>query len=242
MGAVAAAQQRAARLPMPCGCASTTLLATPPATSTCCLLPTSTLPSVAVPPPPHPPPPQGSKVSVNDFLIKAVALALAEVPAANALWDSRAGVPALAPSVDISVAVATEGGLITPIVKAANTKSLVQISAEVGWPGCGGWRVGWGGAGGGGGRLAGLWRLGWGGWGPGRRLQAGWGPAATGGSILAACPFCRPIRPVLWPTSRPQNTLPLQALSCNVPRPPCALCAHGCNPLGTPNPPSIPAP
>ncbi|PRW60729.1 dihydrolipoamide S-acetyltransferase [Chlorella sorokiniana] len=74
---------------------------------------------------------QGTKVSVNDIVIKAAALALAEVPAANSLWDSTQEAAVSAGSVDIAVAVATEGGLITPIVRGANTKSLAQISAEV---------------------------------------------------------------------------------------------------------------
>ncbi|KAI7843060.1 hypothetical protein COHA_003233 [Chlorella ohadii] len=74
---------------------------------------------------------QGTKVSVNDIVIKAAALALAEVPAANSLWDAAQEAAVPAGSVDIAVAVATEGGLITPIVRSANTKPLAQISAEV---------------------------------------------------------------------------------------------------------------
>eukprot|EP00879_Flechtneria_rotunda_P001842 GHRR01002009.1.p1 GENE.GHRR01002009.1~~GHRR01002009.1.p1 ORF type:complete len:635 (+),score=234.41 GHRR01002009.1:105-2009(+) len=74
---------------------------------------------------------QGSKVSVNDFIMRAAALALRDVPDANVFWDSKQEAPMRQPSVDVCVAVATEGGLITPIVKAADTKSLLQISAEV---------------------------------------------------------------------------------------------------------------
>ncbi|KAK9842516.1 hypothetical protein WJX81_003895 [Elliptochloris bilobata] len=74
---------------------------------------------------------QGRKVSVNDFVIRAVALALAEVPAANARWDAKSGAAVPAGSVDVSVAVATDKGLITPIVAKADMKSLSQISAEV---------------------------------------------------------------------------------------------------------------
>jgi pyruvate dehydrogenase E2 component (dihydrolipoamide acetyltransferase) len=74
---------------------------------------------------------QGTKISVNDCVIKAAALALAEVPAANARWDANTETVVPSPSVDISIAVATEGGLITPIVKGADQKSLTQISAEV---------------------------------------------------------------------------------------------------------------
>jgi pyruvate dehydrogenase E2 component (dihydrolipoamide acetyltransferase) len=74
---------------------------------------------------------QGAKVSVNDCVIKAVALSLAEVPAANSMWDAVAEEIKILLSVDISIAVATETGLITPIVKGADKKSLSQISAEV---------------------------------------------------------------------------------------------------------------
>jgi pyruvate/2-oxoglutarate dehydrogenase complex dihydrolipoamide acyltransferase (E2) component len=56
------------------------------------------------------------QVSVNDFIIKAAALALQDVPRANAHWDSQKEEPVQFASVDIAVAVATEAGLITPIV------------------------------------------------------------------------------------------------------------------------------
>jgi len=69
------------------------------------------------------------KVSVNDFMIKAVALALKKVPAANASWTDEAILQYN--NVDISVAVAIEGGLITPIVKNADQKSVVTISGEM---------------------------------------------------------------------------------------------------------------
>jgi pyruvate dehydrogenase E2 component (dihydrolipoamide acetyltransferase) len=69
------------------------------------------------------------KLSVNDFVIKALALALQRVPAANAAW---AGDRILRfKQSDIGVAVALDGGLITPIVRAAETKSLSAISAEM---------------------------------------------------------------------------------------------------------------
>ncbi|KAK9817885.1 hypothetical protein WJX72_003713 [[Myrmecia] bisecta] len=74
---------------------------------------------------------QGQKVSVNDFVIRATALALQEVPAANAFWDEAKEDVKPADSIDIAIAVATDNGLITPIVAKANTKSLMQISAEV---------------------------------------------------------------------------------------------------------------
>lgn len=71
----------------------------------------------------------GIKVSVNDFIIRASALALMKVPDCNV---SYAGDALLKHKhADIGVAVALDGGLITPIVKAADTKGLAQISAEV---------------------------------------------------------------------------------------------------------------
>ncbi|KAG0558778.1 hypothetical protein KC19_10G053700 [Ceratodon purpureus] len=73
----------------------------------------------------------GVSVSVNDFIIKAAALALKEVPEANAFWDDKVGDRVNNASIDISIAVATEKGLITPILKNADQKSLSAISAEV---------------------------------------------------------------------------------------------------------------
>ncbi len=69
------------------------------------------------------------KVSVNDFVIKASAMALMKVPAANASYTDEALL--FHKHADIGVAVAIEGGLITPIVWKAETKGLKQISAEV---------------------------------------------------------------------------------------------------------------
>ncbi len=69
------------------------------------------------------------KLSVNDFIIKASANALKAYPAANVSWTDEA-VRQYVHS-DISVAVSTPNGLITPIVKAAETKGLREISAEV---------------------------------------------------------------------------------------------------------------
>ncbi len=69
-----------------------------------------------------------SRVSVNDLLIKASALALKEVPAVNSSF-TPVGI-ARHEQVDISVAVAAPSGLITPIVRAADTKGIVQISAD----------------------------------------------------------------------------------------------------------------
>lgn len=71
------------------------------------------------------------KVSVNDFVIRAVALALRDVPQVNAQWDERSGTIAPQATVDVSVAVATDNGLITPIVRDANRKQLSEINAEV---------------------------------------------------------------------------------------------------------------
>ncbi|GHM58240.1 MAG: dihydrolipoyllysine-residue acetyltransferase component of pyruvate dehydrogenase complex [Candidatus Mesenet longicola] len=71
----------------------------------------------------------GSKVTINDFIIKAVALGMEKSPEVNASW---AGDKILKySSVDISVAVALEDGLITPIVKNANQKNISIISKEV---------------------------------------------------------------------------------------------------------------
>jgi len=72
---------------------------------------------------------EDTKVSVNDFVIRAAALALKQVPGANASFDPS-GILLYAHA-DVSVAVATPGGLITPIVKAAETKGLAAISAEM---------------------------------------------------------------------------------------------------------------
>ncbi|MBE9554646.1 MAG: 2-oxo acid dehydrogenase subunit E2, partial [Proteobacteria bacterium] len=71
----------------------------------------------------------GMKISVNDIVIKAAAMALKKVPAANASWDEEGIL--LYDHADISVAVATPAGLITPIVKAAESKGLEAISAEM---------------------------------------------------------------------------------------------------------------
>jgi len=72
---------------------------------------------------------RGVKLSVNDFIIKACALALQQVPAANAVWAGDR-VLQLTPS-DVAVAVAIEGGLFTPVLKDAEMKSLSALSAEM---------------------------------------------------------------------------------------------------------------
>jgi pyruvate dehydrogenase E2 component (dihydrolipoamide acetyltransferase) len=68
------------------------------------------------------------RISVNDFLIRAAALALRKVPAANASWSDDAIL--LWDTVDVAVAVALDDGLITPIVKAADRKGLAMIAKE----------------------------------------------------------------------------------------------------------------
>ncbi|MFK7881080.1 pyruvate dehydrogenase complex dihydrolipoamide acetyltransferase [Roseobacter sp.] len=72
---------------------------------------------------------RGVKLSVNDFIIKACALALQTVPDANAVWASDR-ILKLKPS-DVAVAVAIEGGLFTPVLKDAEMKSLSALSAEM---------------------------------------------------------------------------------------------------------------
>lgn len=69
------------------------------------------------------------KLTVNDFIIAACAKALADFPAANASWTDDG--MAQYKSVDISVAVAIDGGLITPIVKGADKKALATLSTEI---------------------------------------------------------------------------------------------------------------
>ncbi len=69
------------------------------------------------------------KVSVNDFLIRAVALALMEEPGANVQFDEK--VMRHYEGVDVAVAVATPRGLVTPIIRQVQSKSLEQVAAEV---------------------------------------------------------------------------------------------------------------
>ncbi|MGC1429569.1 MAG: pyruvate dehydrogenase complex dihydrolipoamide acetyltransferase [Albidovulum sp.] len=72
---------------------------------------------------------RGVKLSVNDFIIKACALALQSVPDANAIWAGDR-IFKLQPS-DVAVAVAIEGGLFTPVLKDAETKTLSTLSSEM---------------------------------------------------------------------------------------------------------------
>jgi pyruvate dehydrogenase E2 component (dihydrolipoamide acetyltransferase) len=73
--------------------------------------------------------PRAFKLSVNDFVIKALALALQQVPAANATW-TEAGMLRHRNS-DVGVAVAVEGGLFTPVIRHAELKTLGEISNEM---------------------------------------------------------------------------------------------------------------
>ncbi|WFE73290.1 pyruvate dehydrogenase complex dihydrolipoamide acetyltransferase [Roseinatronobacter sp. S2] len=72
---------------------------------------------------------RGVKLSVNDFIIKACAMALQAVPDCNAVWAGDR-ILRLKPS-DVAVAVAIEGGLFTPVLKDAHLKSLSALSAEM---------------------------------------------------------------------------------------------------------------
>ena len=69
------------------------------------------------------------KISVNDFIVRAVAVALREVPQANVGWTENA--MRQYTQADIAIAVSTDFGLITPIVRAADRKSLSMISQEI---------------------------------------------------------------------------------------------------------------
>ncbi|WP_296639683.1 pyruvate dehydrogenase complex dihydrolipoamide acetyltransferase [Roseinatronobacter sp.] len=73
--------------------------------------------------------PRGVKLSVNDFIIKASAMALQAVPGCNAVWAGDR-ILRLKPS-DVAVAVAIEGGLFTPVLKDSHLKSLSALSAEM---------------------------------------------------------------------------------------------------------------
>ena len=72
---------------------------------------------------------RGVKLSVNDFIIKACAIALQQVPKANAVWAGDR-ILQLKPS-DVAVAVAIEDGLFTPVLRDAHLKSLSALSAEM---------------------------------------------------------------------------------------------------------------
>lgn len=67
------------------------------------------------------------KVSVNDFIIKATAAALKQMPEVNVTWNGEGAAPL--ETIDISIAVATDRGLITPIIKQAASKGIQEIAA-----------------------------------------------------------------------------------------------------------------
>jgi len=69
------------------------------------------------------------KVSVNDFVLKAVAGALVDVPAANAIWGGDHILRF--DGVDLAVAVAVDGGLLTPVLRGVDRMTLVEVSATV---------------------------------------------------------------------------------------------------------------
>ncbi|MDP7623780.1 MAG: pyruvate dehydrogenase complex dihydrolipoamide acetyltransferase [Rhodospirillales bacterium] len=69
------------------------------------------------------------KISVNDFIIRAIALAMRKVPGVNTSWTEAA--IQQYDDIDVSVAVATEDGLITPIIRSADQKGLAKISIEM---------------------------------------------------------------------------------------------------------------
>ena len=73
--------------------------------------------------------PRGLKVSINDFIIRASALALQRVPDANSVW-AHDRIIRLKPS-DVAVAVAVDGGLYTPVIRDAHEKSLTVLSEEM---------------------------------------------------------------------------------------------------------------
>lgn len=73
--------------------------------------------------------PKSVKLSVNDFIIKACALALRDVPDCNAAWANDRILKFKA--VDIAIAVAIDGGLITPVLRNSETKTLSALSAEM---------------------------------------------------------------------------------------------------------------
>lgn len=70
-----------------------------------------------------------TKISVNDLIVKAVALALQNIPEMNVIWTDAAMLKHQ--SIDISVAVSTDTGLITPIVKNANNLSVSNLSRQI---------------------------------------------------------------------------------------------------------------
>ncbi|MCC7127571.1 MAG: 2-oxo acid dehydrogenase subunit E2 [Microbacteriaceae bacterium] len=75
---------------------------------------------------------QGIKASVNDLIVKAVAVALRQHPEANASWVEEESGPVILrhSSVNIGIAVATDAGLLVPVIRDADSKSLAQIASD----------------------------------------------------------------------------------------------------------------
>jgi pyruvate dehydrogenase E2 component (dihydrolipoamide acetyltransferase) len=71
----------------------------------------------------------GLKLSLNDFAIRAAALALRSVPEVNASWTEAAA--RIYPRIDLAVAVATDSGLLAPVVREADHKGLLTLAAEL---------------------------------------------------------------------------------------------------------------
>lgn len=71
-----------------------------------------------------------TKITINDFIIKAVSMSIKKFPEINVSWDDNDKIIAFA-NIDISVAVSIDDGLITPIIRNADKKSLLEISNEV---------------------------------------------------------------------------------------------------------------
>jgi pyruvate dehydrogenase E2 component (dihydrolipoamide acetyltransferase) len=71
------------------------------------------------------------RLTINDFVVKALAVALQRVPDANVVWAEDRIIKFSASDIAVAVAVALESGLITPIVRSAETKSVIAISAEL---------------------------------------------------------------------------------------------------------------
>jgi pyruvate dehydrogenase E2 component (dihydrolipoamide acetyltransferase) len=69
------------------------------------------------------------KISVNDFVVKAVAAALIEVPAANTIWTDSAA--RRFDGVDVAIAVSTDGGLLTPVLRGVESMSLLEVSSTI---------------------------------------------------------------------------------------------------------------
>jgi pyruvate dehydrogenase E2 component (dihydrolipoamide acetyltransferase) len=72
---------------------------------------------------------RGLRISVNDFVVRAAALALRDVPEANVRFAGEEMIELA--HVDVAVAVATEGGLVTPVVRDADRKGLAVLAGEV---------------------------------------------------------------------------------------------------------------